>query len=66
MFVFAFGDSVSRLGTEALNNTTRTADTEPCPEVLPQGPEARAGRRAAADVPEAPPRHAAAAELGGR
>ena len=42
------------------------ADTEPCPEVLPQGPEARAGRRAAADVPEAPPRHAAAAEHGVR
>lgn len=47
----------------------RAADTEPCPEVLPQGPEARASRRAAADVPEAPLRHAAAgtaADHGGR
>jgi hypothetical protein len=45
----------------------RAADTEPCPEILPQGPEAWAGCWAAADVPEAPLRHAAAvAELGGR
>jgi hypothetical protein len=45
----------------------RAADTEPRPEILPQGPEAWAGCWAAADVPEAPLRHAAAAaELGGR
>lgn len=39
------------------------ADTEPRAEVLPQGPEARPGRRAAADAPTPPLLHGAA-ELG--
>jgi hypothetical protein len=42
------------------------ADTEPRAEVLPQGPEARPGRRAAAGAPAPPVHHDGAAELGGR
>jgi hypothetical protein len=48
------------------HDTMCAVDTEPCPKVLSQGPEARAGCWATTDVPEAPLRHTAAAELSGR